>query len=194
MRATLSILFTLASAIPSMAQATSKDFSPQFTSDGRLVLPANYREWMFLSSGLGMTYDPAGNSNASPRFTNVFVTPAAYRSYVEHGKWPDNSILVLEIRASASDGSINKGGHYQNDLLAVEAEVKDTARFPGNGWAFFALDKTRTGAMLPKTAACYSCHAANGAADNTFVQFYPTLLAIAKDKGTLNPSYLSPQR
>ena len=41
------------------------------------------------------------------------------------------------------------------------------------------------------SATCYSCHPANGAVDNTFVQFYPTLLAIAKEKGTLNPAYLA---
>ena len=37
---------------------------------------------------------------------------------------------------------------------------------------------------LPTTASCYSCHAQNGAVDNTFVQFYPTLSDIAKQKGT----------
>jgi hypothetical protein len=39
-------------------QTTSLD-APQFTSDGQLVLPKDYREWVYLSSGLGMTYGPA---------------------------------------------------------------------------------------------------------------------------------------
>jgi len=43
--------------------------------------------------------------------------------------------------------------------------------------------------MIPVTAACYSCHAAQGAADTTFVQFYPTLLPIANSKGTLSALY-----
>jgi hypothetical protein len=43
--------------------------------------------------------------------------------------------------------------------------------------------------MTPVTAACYSCHAAKAALDTTFVQFYPTLLPIAKSKGTLNAAY-----
>jgi hypothetical protein len=38
--------------------------------------------------------------------------------------------------------------------------------------------------MIPATAVCYSCHKQNGAVDNTFVQFYPTLIEIAKRKGT----------
>jgi len=178
-------------ALAAASALMSADSGPEFTSDGQLVLPANYREWVFLSSGLGMTYDPAPEGNASPRFTNVFVTPASYRSYFEKGKWPDKTLLVLEIRSSASEGSINKGGHYQSDIVTVEAEVKDTSRFPGNGWAFFAMGKASMGKMIPRTAACYSCHQANGAVDNTFVQFYPALLPIAREKGTLNPANLA---
>src|SRR5262245_19760122 len=39
-------------------RAPSHDDSPRFTSDGKLFLPENYREWIFLSSGLGMSYGP----------------------------------------------------------------------------------------------------------------------------------------
>ncbi|MDQ1388830.1 MAG: hypothetical protein QOF56_2284 [Acidobacteriaceae bacterium] len=44
--------------------------------------------------------------------------------------------------------------------------------------------------MIPTTAGCYTCHAEHAAVDTTFVQFYPTLLPIAKSKGTLSASYL----
>jgi len=118
-------------------------------------------------------------------FTNVFVNPSAYRSFVSTGKWPDKTMLVLEVRASASKGSINKGGSYQGDVLGIEGEVKDLAKFPGNGWAFFGFGKSSTGKMLARSEDCYACHAEHGAVDNTFVQFYPALLEIAKQKGTL---------
>jgi hypothetical protein len=156
---------------------------PRYTADSQLVLPSDYREWIFLSSGLGMTY--ALEDNQTPTFTNVFVNPTAYRSFVSTGKWPDKTMLVLEIRASTSQGSINRGGAYQADVLAVEGEVKDSGRFPGNSWAFFSFGKGSTGKILPHTEDCYSCHAEHGAVDNTFVQFYPVLLGIAKQKGTL---------
>jgi len=45
--------------------------------------------------------------------------------------------------------------------------------------------------MIPRTANCYSCHQANGAVDTTFVQFYPTLLSVARTKKTLNDHYLT---
>jgi hypothetical protein len=169
------------------APGGSSPFAPKYTSDGQLVLPSDYREWIFLSSGLGMTYQPpaAPGEQRAPAFTNVFVNPAAYRSFVSTGKWPDKTMLVLEVEASASQGSINKGGSYQSGVLAVEGEVKDLAKFPGTGWAFFAFGKSSTGKMLPPSQDCYACHAEHGAVDNTFVQFYPALLEIAKQKGTL---------
>jgi hypothetical protein len=170
------ILFAAASLSCLMAQ-------PRYSADGQLTLPADYREWTFLSSGLGMTYSAA--MKMAPTFTNVFVNPAAYRSFVATGKWPDKTMLVLEIRASASKGSINQGGSYQSEVLGIEAEVKDSGKFPGNGWAFFAFGKSSAGKLLPRTEDCYACHAEHGAVDNTFVQFYPVLLEIAKQKGTL---------
>ena len=110
------ILFAAASLSCLLAQ-------PRYTADGQLTLPADYREWTFLSSGLGMTY--SAHMRDSPAFTNVFVNPAAYRSFLSTGKWPDKTMLVLEIRASASKGSISQGGSYQSYVLAVESEVKD---------------------------------------------------------------------
>ena len=161
--------------------------APWFTKDNQLVLPSNYREWVFLSSGLGMTYNPEVNRERKPTFDNVFVNPAAYRSFIETGKWPDQTMFVLEIRSSVSKASIDHAGQSQGDLVSIEAEVKDNARF--GGWAFYAFGTANTAKMIPKTAACYTCHPEKGAVDNTFVQFYPTLLKVAREKGTLNPAY-----
>ena len=36
---------------------------------------------------------------------------------------------------------------------------------------------------------CYSCHEQHGAVDTTFVQFYPTLIKLAEQKGTLRAAY-----
>ena len=158
---------------------------PRYTADGQLILPSDYREWVFLSSGLGMSYNL--EQEGAPAFTNVFVNPTAYRSFLARGKWPDKTMLLLEIRTSSSQGSINRAGSYQSELVAIEGEVKDGAKFPGNGWVFFSFGKSSTGKIFPHTQDCYACHLEHGAADNTFVQFYPVLLDIAKQKGTLKP-------
>jgi hypothetical protein len=71
----------------------------------------------------------------------------------------------------------------------VEIHVKDEARNP-NGWAFFAPKGAEPAQKISETATCYSCHTQHAAVDTTFVQFYPTLLGIAKARGTFSPAYL----
>jgi hypothetical protein len=170
-----------------LAVLDAQSGDPRFTSDGQLLRPENYREWIFLSSGLGMTYGVAQtvvNTVTGDRFDNVFVTPQAYKAYLQTGTWPDKTMFILEVRSASTKGSINRGGHFQGDVVGVEAHVKDEARFP-NRWAFFDLGPTATSAKpLPANSDCQTCHAKSGAVDNTFVQFYPTLVAIAKAKGT----------
>lgn len=161
----------------------------QYTSDGLLQRPANYREWVFLSSGLDMSYSSAA-AMGHHMFDNVFVNPAAYKAFRATGTWPEGTVLVLEVRGGTGKGSITKGGTFQTtSVMGVEIHIKDSRRFPGS-WAFFEFDDERPAKMIPQTAQCYSCHAAHAAVDTTFVQFYPTLLGIATAKGTLSANYL----
>jgi hypothetical protein len=164
--------------------------APAFASDGKLVRPADYREWVFVTSGLGMTYGPAkADEGRPPRFDNVFVTRAAYREFLKSGTWPDRTMFILEVRRSEERVSINNGGRTQGELVAIEAAVKDRSRYPGGGWAYFSFDgpdgPAEAAAPLPASASCLSCHADHGAVDHTFVQFYPTLFEAAKRHGTL---------
>jgi len=161
----------------------------QFTSDGQLKRPANYREWIFLSSGVGMTYgNPTAQGEANPAFDNVFVEPSAYREFTKTGKWPEGTTFVLEIRRSESETKIGKTGKFQTKVVATEASVKDK-RFP-EGWGYFDLGEGETSKVLPQTASCYGCHAKNTAVENTFVQFYPTLMDIARAKGTVKKTFV----
>ena len=153
-----------------------------------MAVPDNYRQWVFLTSSLDLNYTtPADPSHHM--LDNVFVNPEAYKSFVEKGTWPDKTMLALEVRGAEGKGSINQKGNFQGtERMGLEVHVKDEARFPGK-WAFFGFDDSKTSKMVPTEAACYSCHAAHAAVDTTFVQFYPTLLPIAKREGTLSASY-----
>jgi hypothetical protein len=162
---------------------------PQLQAGNQLAFPADYRQWVFLSAGLGMNYGPNAPAAGQPQsFTNVYVNPASYRAFLTSGAWPDRTMFVLEIRGSASEGSINRSGHYQTDLRAIEANVKD-ARLPG-GWGFFNFGRNTTAvAPLPQSATCYSCHRDNTAVEHTFVQFYPELMEVARRMGTVKKDY-----
>jgi hypothetical protein len=180
-------------ALQGGAQAAAKadaPYVPAYAQDGRLLYPAHYREWVFLSSGVDMSYNPKVIASGQTVFDNVFVNPEAYAKFVQTGTWPDKTVLVLEARMGMEKGSINHLGHYQGtQVMGFEVHVKDESRFPGK-WAFFDFDDQVSGSLFPKEASCYSCHADHAAVDTTFVQFYPTLLPIAQRKQTLSASYL----
>ncbi|MEQ1947858.1 MAG: cytochrome P460 family protein [Bryobacteraceae bacterium] len=157
-----------------------------YTADGSMNLPKDYRQWVFLSSGINMTYGENAGNAANPRFENVFVNPSAHAEFLKTGNWPDKTALILEIRGSDSKVSINKDGRVQTNVVAVEAHVKDKSR---GGWAFYGFQGgVTTGKLFPKTANCYECHEKSGAVDSTFVQFYPTLIDPAKKQGTYHAS------
>ena len=167
---------------------------PQFTANGELQRPADYRSWAFVTSGLGMTYGPNAPAPGQPApFSNVFVNPAAYRAFQASGRWPEGTLFVLEIRRAEENVSINAGGRTQGAVVALEASVKDSTRYPDGGWSYFSFDSPQgpkpSAAPFPRTAECYSCHRTHGAVEWTFTQFYPELFEVAKQKGTVRPDY-----
>jgi Cytochrome P460 len=137
-----------------------------------------------------MSYNPAMSMDHH-MFDNVFVNPESYQAFLKTGTWPDKTMLVLEVRGAKSKGSINQAGNFQDtEVMGMEVHVKDVARFHDQGnWAFFGFGDSPTSKMTPTSESCYSCHTQHAAVDTTFVQFYPTLLPIAKSHSTLSPAY-----
>jgi hypothetical protein len=166
----------------------------RYDPDGRLLYPADYREWVYLTSGLGMTYGPAAQAaGRPPMFDNVFVNRESYRSFLATGRWPERTIFALEIRTGDENVSINNGGRTQGAIRALEVAVKDSSRFPDTTWGYFEFgappEIAPAAARLPATASCYACHRNHAAVEQTFVQFYPTLMDVARAKGTVRADY-----
>jgi hypothetical protein len=178
----LSIAATLAVVI---AVTTAVSADAPAAADATLQRPADVRELVFLSSGQGMAYGPAAEkakqAGGSPPFTNVFVLPEAYRSFMRTGKWPDGATFFLEVRAGVAHNSHGTHGSSQGPT-----------RYPGAGFAYFDFGPggaDQKGRPLPATAACYSCHRQHGAVEWTFTQFYPEQFAVAQKMGTVRQDY-----
>src|ERR1700691_4466965 len=83
-------------------------YTPAYSKEGRLLFPSHYREWVFLSSGVDMSYNPKAKAAGHSVFDNVFVNPEAYQKFLQAGTWPDKTVLVLESRMGMDKGSINQ--------------------------------------------------------------------------------------
>lgn len=144
-----------------------------------------------------MAYGPAARvlAEAGMRvLDNVYVQREAHDRFVQTGVWPEGTLFVLELRTAEGTGSIVTSGQFQTDIAGIEAALKDSRRFPG-GWGYFEFASDESGpnrpaAPLPATASCYNCHAKNGAVENTFTQFYPTLFPVARAKGTVRADFV----
>jgi len=177
-----------------MSAAAMAADAPLFDAAGLLQRPADYRQWVFLTSGLGMAYGAAGQAEGRPApFTNVFVKPDAWRGFMQTGVWPEGTVFVLEVRRALEAQSINQQGRTQGEVVVIEASVKDSKRYPDGGWAYFDFGTPQAAkpavAALPRTEACYACHSTHGAVEWTFTQFYPEQFEVAAKKNTVRPDY-----
>jgi hypothetical protein len=182
----------LAAAAGSHAQGQA---AARYTADGKLEFPKDYRTWIYLSTGLDMSYLPLPASMMGHHmFDSVFVDPASYAAFEKTGTWPDGAVFVLEVRGAQEKGSINTSGQYQSTVvMGRETHVKDK-RF-ASGWAFFPFGTGEGPApALPQGSDCNKCHEAHGAVDTTMVQFYPTLLPVAQAHKTLSAAYLAEEK
>jgi hypothetical protein len=150
---------------------------PEFSADGKLQRPVGYRNWRFVSTGLGMSYGPAAEAAALTghvMFDNVFVQPQAYDAFVRDGVWPEGTMFVLELRGGETQRPPNNRGYFQTEVHAIEVSVKDSARFKGR-WAYFEFGMEASRVAAQPESGCFACHTRHAAVDMTFVQFYPTL-------------------
>src|ERR1700733_8800584 len=110
----------LPAGAPPKAAPAAPPAELSYTADGRMNFPENYREWVYLTSGLGMSYSASPPDH--PRFDNVFVNPTAYKAFLATGTWPDKTVLVLEVRGAETRASIDQHGQSQSpEVVGLEA-------------------------------------------------------------------------
>lgn len=173
----MKLSFALAALFPLVLSAQQAGMpKPSYTEKGRLIRPEGHREWMFVGSNLGMAYSDA----AKPRVTyhNIYIQREAYKHYVATGKFPDKTMLVMELMKPGTNASINRQGSFQDTAIGIEVALKDESRF-AEKWAYFNFigegDKPLADSGAMPKQQCWSCHNEHGAVDNVFVQFYPVL-------------------
>src|SRR5262245_11068147 len=178
---------------PPAPQVRSPD--PQYDAKGHLKRPADFRTWVFVGASIGLRYhkdlpDTTPREQDRPKkaeqkaqpgeFHNVYIQPEAYEHYLKTGKFPDPTVLVMEVfEAKERDAKgIVSGGLFPGARRRVEVAVKNGKRpdGPKTDWAYYDFDKpAKATAAAFRDAACYDCHLKHADADNVWVQFYPAL-------------------
>jgi hypothetical protein len=170
-------ILSLMLLLTAMLDSEDKMFQPRFADGNQLARPEGFRQWMFVGSNLNMGYTE-GPAPTESRFHNIYIQPEAYRQFAATGKFPDKTVLVMEVIAAGTNASINKKGQFEDKSLGIEVALKDEKRF-AEKWAYFNFIGSG-GAPLAQAKpfakeSCWKCHNEHGAADNVFVQFYPVL-------------------
>lgn len=149
---------------------------PRYTGN-ELLRPEGYRRWMFVGANFGMGYTEGQPTDKPGTFHNIFIQPEAFDHYSKTGKFPDKTMLIMEVFKPGTNASINKKGMFQDEFVGIEVALKDESKFPEK-WAYFEFIRDGKQVGQAKSAPkdrCWKCHNEHGAADNVFVQFYPAL-------------------
>jgi hypothetical protein len=183
--------------LPSPAQPPRPATGPQYNDKGELLRPTDYRTWVFVGSNIGLQYTketPAKppkekekeqyKASSLGNFHNVYINPEAYEHYVKTGKFPDRTVLVMDVyEAKERDekGVVTKG-LFPGEQVAIEVAVKNNKRPDGSktDWAYYAFPGQQASAKAFADKACYQCHLQHASDDNVWVQFYPTLRMLKK--------------
>jgi len=147
-----------------------------FTASGELVLPDNYREWIFVGAPVTPN-DMNQGAAAFPEFHDVYIDRAAYAVYKRTGEFPEGTVFVKELVSVGAKNASSGNGYFPGKPGGVAASVKDTSRFGGDrhGWGYFDFGTDKKTAKVMSAAACNACHKAGPTEDMVFTQFYPVL-------------------
>lgn len=177
-------LLALVGSLPLGSHEPASTSGPVFEGKDTLLKPEGYREWVFLGSSLGLRYDnDVEKVRSRPElYHNVYINPSSYREFSKTGKFPDGTVMILELASAEVKKEPGLQGSFQKEFVALEASVKDSKRFE-EGWAYFSFDdgpgKQKAKARPFPKAACWSCHHDKAATDHVFTQYYPVLRAVA---------------
>ena len=100
---------------------------PSYDEQGRLLLPPEFRQWIFVGSSLGLSYSE-GQSSGSEMFHHTLMEPSAYHHFSDTGEFREGTMLALLLHPTADSVLPGRHGRFAGDVMAVELAVKDRER------------------------------------------------------------------
>jgi Cytochrome P460 len=164
----------------------SRRYLPEYTKEGDLILPKNWRSWVFV--GAPLTPNALNDGRAGfPEYHNVYIEPGSYEIYKKTGVFPDGTILFKELQLVLGpqqfpDGSLKEPsgrGYFPSAFNGADVTVKDTKRYADTGgWGYYNFNHSEPKAPTAKLRSkseCAFCHQAGAKKDEVWTQFYRLL-------------------
>jgi len=171
-------------AAPASSQPGTGDsspFMPAYNDAGELLLPDDYRRWVFVGASLGLSYSEG--SGGMEMFHETLMEPTAYEHFKRTGEFRNGTMLALMLHGIGENTLPQRQGRFAGELGGLEMAVKDSRR-SDRSWEYYGFggrSGIRQTAQRIGSDACYSCHETEAAHDNVFMQFYPLLAADAPE-------------
>ena len=161
-------------------------YLPEYTSSGELILPKDYRNWVYVGSPLTPNALNDGHS-AFPEYHNVYIEPGSLAIYKRTGVFPEDTMFYKELQLTLKPEESPAGsrrepsgrGYFPGALAGAEVSIKNSKRFAASGgWGYFEFGHSEP--KLASTAAraigeCAFCHIASAKRDLVWTQFYRLL-------------------
>ena len=93
-----------------------------FDSDGNLLRPMGYREWVFVGTPLTPN-ELNGGMAPFPEFHAVYIDPGSWAHYKKAGEFREGTILVKELISVGSKQATSGVGYFMGEYLGLEAAV-----------------------------------------------------------------------
>ena len=97
--------------------------APEYDGSGALRRPEGYEEWTFVGASLGLSYAEGAAADGPGEFHHVYLRPSSYEGFRRTGKFPEGTVLVLELHEAAQKVAPSRHGLFEGRRVAVEAAV-----------------------------------------------------------------------
>ena len=172
-------------AFPTVAD--HHEYTAGFTSDGKLIRPAGWREWIFVGSPVTPN-SLNGGAAPFPEIHSVYIDPQSWEHYKETGEFREGTMFAKELSLVGDTAATSGIGFFNGKMQGFEIAHKDSSKYSSasGGWAYYTFGHhdepyANSTAAMPD-AACAACHTASAVEDMVFTQYYPILQA-AKGAG-----------
>src|SRR5215510_7970200 len=144
---------------------------------GHIRKPADYRD-RYQALGVYTVLDPGGNE-----MHYAYASPGTAERYRKSGRFPDGTVLVKEVLATAHAQLTTGDAHWAEGTKVWFVMIKDDkGRFPDNplwgdgwGWALFKSDAPDKQIATNYRKDCLGCHIPARQTDWVYVGGYPVL-------------------